>query len=192
MEEKTLTIGRHALPDIFFGISPESMVQVYLSAKSFAPNGKSLVLSSPIKRALITAQIRAHVWNAPLIVMDELHESYLHRDSVSRVPLLCEKCLSAADNADYSHLHIVTHLPVLDYLHFPSCEMANFFVLKHTCWDKLKENLIALKPCVSDSINIPVGNSLSYFDKSEQLSNLFKDSKSFSLDAFCKIMDEIF
>lgn len=191
MEKKVLSIGRHGIKDNTFGISPESMVQVYLSAKTFNTEGKTLILSSPIERALTTAKIRAKVWNAPLIIKEELHEAYLSKDFMNRLSLLCENCFEAAKEGDYDHLHMVTHLPITDDLNFPSCNPASFFVLEDKNWEALQKRWRSLAPHPMEYFYSSLEEAATFFTVHQEVRRLFANKGTFSLEKFYEVMAKL-
>ena len=71
----TITLGRHGIMDENAGITPLSMLAAYFSGKDLLQYGPALVLSSSVKRAEITAQIRNLVLRAPLLFLPELHDN---------------------------------------------------------------------------------------------------------------------
>lgn len=192
MGKKVLTIGRHGIKDHFFGIMPQSMVQVYFSTKTFIPKGKSLVLSSPIERALVTAKIRAHGWKAPCKIMPELHESYLENDYCGHLMLLYQNCYEAVaeSECEYDHLHMMTHLPIIDELGFPSCAEGNLFKLSADSWEEMFETLKKMK-FDSEKLSFSNQEAVDFYNSHPSLQKLFVSPGAFAVEAFCKEMDKL-
>lgn len=193
MSQKILTIGRHGIKDPFFGIMPQSMIHAYFSAKAFIPEGKTLVLHSPIERAQVTAKIRAHSWNAPCKIMPELHESYLEKDYFGHLMLLYQNCYEAVtenDECKYNHLHLMTHLPIIEELCFPSCKEGEFFKLAAGSWNELFEMLKKMK-FASEKISFPYQTAVDFYVNHADLQKLFVSPGAFTVEAFCKEMDKL-
>ncbi len=143
----TITLGRHGIMDENAGITPLSMLAAYFSGKDLLQYGPALVLSSSVKRAEITAQIRNLVLRAPLLFLPELHDN----------PDL--DCMSSAQLKDFveklygqivfhgrerkvQHVHVITHLPILLELTGDFCSECGYYVIRAENWDKMQDKLL--------------------------------------------------
>lgn len=140
-----LSVGRHGISDMVYGIMNISMLDAYFSAKKLKVFGKCLILCSPLERAVVTAKIRREVLNCELIILEELSQNnfcYLKpSEELLRTEELKEKIFQTIREGEYEHIHIITHMPVMDVLHLPVCDECEYVVIEAASWGIMQELL---------------------------------------------------
>lgn len=146
MNEVIMTVGRHGLVDINFGIAAFSMADAYFSAQKLKTYGRTLILTSPLERAVITAKIRCEVMGCELVILDELSQNNFFglkpREQAGNLKALYEKVFRLAERGNYNHVHLITHMPVMDALNLPVCNDCEYIEIKASNWLDLQKIML--------------------------------------------------
>lgn len=121
MKKKFLTIGRHGAYD-FTSSMPlldYSMVEAFYRGKQLKSlsGGVNKIYSSPMARANVTACLNAIGAGGDenqVTVLKQLTESA----SQNTLRIVWEDLKNQCESSDLNHLHLVTHLPVIDTLSY--------------------------------------------------------------------------
>lgn len=179
-----VTVGRHGIYDEIYGIMPFSMLDAYFSAKRLKTFGKALILSSPLERAAVTAKIRREVLDCKLEIVDGLSQnnffSIKPAEYKQRKQELYAEIFNLIRKDDYEHVHILTHMPVMDILHLPMCNECEYIVIEAPDWNAMKELLAMDK--------IPFQRGLSGRQDALDFLNRNDDFRDFNYSEFLTFM----
>ena len=201
MKKKILTIGRHGAYDFMWAIPllDYSMVEAFYRGKQLKnlSEGVNKVYSSPIARAKLTAclnAIGAGVNENQVVFMDKLTEGASENSLRFLWMLLKEEC----EQFQLNHIHLVTHLPVIDtlsHLFFkPSLFVApgECLVLEAKSWDGLFDGKVQVSKLPDFEPNmLSIYQSRLFGTKRKDINKVFDGVKNINPEEVFDYLEEI-
>lgn len=201
MKKKILTIGRHGAYD-FMDSKPlldYSMVEAFYRGKQLKKlsDGVNKVISSPIPRAKVTA-----FFNAIGAGLDEINVDFtdklLEAASENSLRVFWSTLEAECNTGELNHIHLVTHLPVIDtlsYLFFkPSFFIApgECLVLMAESWEQIFNGKaeISKLPAFEPSF-LSIYQSKLFGVKKKDINKVFDGVKNVNPEEVFDYLDEI-
>ena len=201
MKQKILTIGRHGAYD-FTSSMPlldYSMVEAFYRGKQLKSlsEGVNKVYSSPIIRAKVTAclnVIGAGGDENQIVLTNKLTESA----SESTLRILWEELKNQCESSDLNHLHLVTHLPVIDTLSYLFFKFSYFvspgecLVLESDSWENIFTGKVQVSKLPAFEPNmLSIYQSRLFGIKRKDISKVFDGVKNVNPEAVFDYLEEI-
>lgn len=201
MKQKILTIGRHGAYD-FTSSMPlldYSMVEAFYRGKQLKSlsEGVNKVYSSPIIRAKVTAclnVIGAGGDENQIVLTNKLTESA----SESTLRILWEELKNQCESSDLNHLHLVTHLPVIDTLSYLFFKFSYFvspgecLVLESDSWENIFTGKVQVSKLPAFEPNmLSIYQSRLFGIKRKDINKVFDGVKNVSPEAVFDYLEEI-
>ena len=201
MKQKILTIGRHGAYD-FTSSMPlldYSMVEAFYRGKQLKSlsEGVNKVYSSPIIRAKVTACLNAIGAGGDenqIVLTNKLTESA----SESTLRILWEELKNQCESSDLNHLHLVTHLPVIDTLSYLFFKFSYFvspgecLVLEIDYWEYIFTGKVQVSKLPAFEPNmLSIYQSRLFGIKRKDINKVFDGVKNVSPEAVFDYLEEI-